>query len=102
MTGKSNRNTYTGDWTRTAPELSSECRLWRAVISQAISDAYLDDLKNKRNVQEWVGTEDFTAVCDLASMNPEYMKKIFNQILKMKPAIARFEGRRLKEIIDKN
>jgi len=35
-------------------------------------------------------------------MNPEYMKKIFNQILEMKPAIARFEGRRLKEIIDKN
>lgn len=71
------------------------------MISQAISDAYLDDPKNKRNVIDWIDTEDFVSVCDHASVNPDFMKKKFKEILSMKPAIARFEGRKVKEVIDK-
>ena len=71
------------------------------MISQAISDAYLDDPKNKRNVIDWIDTEDFVSVCDHASVNPDFMKKKFKEILSMKPPIARFEGRRVKDLIDK-
>ena len=71
------------------------------MISQAISDAYLDDPKNKRSVIEWLDTEDFISVCDHASINYQFMHSKFKQILSMKPALARFEGRKVKEVIDK-
>lgn len=71
------------------------------MISQAISDAYLDDPKNKREVKQWLDTDDFVTVCDLASVNPDYMKKTFHKILKDKPAIARFEGRKIKDLIER-
>tara|TARA_A100001015_G_C15036920_1_gene736927 strand:- start:2138 stop:2296 length:159 start_codon:yes stop_codon:yes gene_type:complete len=50
---------------------------------------------------EWVGTEDFETVCDLADLNPEFVAKAIRKIAEEKPAIARFNGRKIKDIIEK-
>ena len=101
MTGRSSKSIYTGGLISGRPELSSEFRLWRSVISQAISDVYLDNPKHKLEVLEWVGTEDFETVCDLADLNPEFVAKAIRKIAEEKPAIARFNGREIKDIIEK-
>jgi hypothetical protein len=95
MTDRSKRSIYTGDWIGGTQEQSSECRLWRQVISQAISDAYLDDQRNKIAVITWLETRDF------AALHPEQTKKHFYKILESKPAIARFIGRKLKDAIER-
>jgi hypothetical protein len=101
MTDRSKRSIYTGDWIGGTQEQSSECRLWRQVISQAISDAYLDDQRNKIAVITWLETPDFDDVCDFAALHPEQTKKHFYKILESKPAIARFIGRKLKDAIER-
>lgn len=101
MTDKLNRKIFTGRLTETAPELSSECHLWRQVISQAISDAYLDDIKQKEIVSDWIDTSDFDTVCDLASVGSNQMRKNFKEILLMRPAIAKMKGRLLKHLLEK-
>tara|TARA_R110002020_G_scaffold473762_3_gene703530 strand:+ start:527 stop:835 length:309 start_codon:yes stop_codon:yes gene_type:complete len=101
MTDRSNRRIFIGRLTETAPELSSECRLWRQVISQAISDAYLDDMKQKNIVSDWVHTQDFVTVCDFASVEFEQMKINFEEILSMKPALAKMKGRLIKHLLEK-
>jgi len=68
-------------------------------MSQAISDAYLDDPKPKEEVIEWLRSDDFQVVCDLAAINAERMKRHFYEILSAKPALARFKGRKLKDVI---
>lgn len=99
MTDRSKRSIYTGAWTSADQELSSECRLWRQVISQAISDAYLEDMKPKLEVIQWIDTEDFETVCDCAAVNAERMRQHFVDILESKPAIARYKGRKLKDVL---
>ena len=71
------------------------------MISQAISDAYLNDEKDKFAVEQWLETDDFQAVCDLADICSSKMKENFFHILSSKSAIARYEGRKLKDLIDK-
>ena len=101
MTDRSKKSIYTGGWINSHPELSSEFRLWRSVISQAISDVYLDNPKHKLEVMEWLDTDDFETVCDLADLNPDFVKKAIRNIAESKPAIARFTGRKIKDVIDK-
>jgi uncharacterized protein len=72
------------------------------VISQAISDAYLNDLKERDAVAHWINTKDFVTVCDLADIDWESMRENFQYILDSKAAVARYEGRKLKDLIDKN
>ena len=47
MTDKLNTNIYIGDWIERDLELMSECRLWKHVMCQAISDSYLGSPKEK-------------------------------------------------------
>ena len=101
MTDRLNRRIFTGGLIGTSQELLSECRLWRAVISQAISDAYLNEPKERWAVMEWIYTEDFETVCDLADIDARIMRDNFYYILQAKSAIARYEGRKLKDLIDK-
>tara|TARA_B100000212_G_scaffold251096_1_gene192221 strand:+ start:321 stop:476 length:156 start_codon:yes stop_codon:yes gene_type:complete len=49
----------------------------------------------------WVHTEDFITVCDLADIDYDKMKNNFIHILESKPAVARYEGRKLKDLIDR-
>lgn len=101
MTDKLSRRIFTGGLIGKTQEQSSECHLWRAVISQAISDAYLNDIREKTSVVEWIGTDDFVIVCDLADIDHEKMLNNFHYILSAKVPIARYEGRKLKDLIDK-
>ncbi len=50
---------------------------------------------------EWIGTDDFVIVCDLADIDHEKMLNNFHYILSAKVPIARYEGRKLKDLIDK-
>ena len=99
MTDKSSRSIYTGDWTETDQELMSECRLWKYVICQAVSDAYLGSTKEKLEVSEWVLSKDFSHVCDLAEMNAENLQEHFKVILTSKSVVARYLGEKLKRTI---
>ena len=101
MTGKLSRRIFTGGLIGKDQEQSSECHLWRAVISQAISDAYLNDPKERGVVEAWVHTDDFITVCDLADIDWEKMKNNFIYIFEAKEPIARYEGRKLKDLIDR-
>ena len=71
------------------------------MISQAISDAYLNDEKDRFAVEQWLETEDFQTVCDLADICSSKMRDNFLHILNSKSSIARYEGRKLKDLIDK-
>ena len=71
------------------------------MISQAISDAYLNDEKDRFAVEQWLETEDFQTVCDLADICSSKMRDNFLHILNSKSAIARYVGRKLKDLIDK-
>lgn len=60
----------------------SEQALWRAVISQAISDALASNLKDdvlhyKEEAMMWFlgGGEDFCDVCERAGLEPYYVRK---------------------------
>jgi len=49
----------------------------------------------------WIHTEDFITVCDLADIDYDKMKNNFIHILESKEPIARYEGRKLKDLIDR-
>jgi len=101
MTGKLSRRIFTGGLIGKTQEQSSECHLWRAVISQAISDAYLNEPKERDIIEVWIHSEDFVTVCDLADIDSSKMKNNFIYILDAKEPIARYEVRKLKDLIDR-
>ena len=101
MTDRLNRRIFTGGLIGKDQEQSSECHLWRAVISQAISDAYLNEPKERDIIELWVHSEDFVSVCDLADIDYDKMRNNFIYILEAKEPIARYEGRKLKDLIDR-
>ena len=47
------------------------------MISQTISDAYLNEPKEREIIEMWIHTEDFITVCDLADIDYDKMKIIF-------------------------
>ena len=101
MTDKLSKKISIGGLIDKTQEQLSECHLWRAVISQAISDAYLNEPKERDIVAEWIHTDDFVSVCDFAGIDHEKMKNNFIYILNTQESIARYEGRKLKDLIDR-
>jgi len=101
MTGKLSRRIFTGGLIGKTQEQLSECHLWRAVLSQAISDAYLNEPKERDVIEVWIHSDDFITVCDFADIDHHKMKNNFIYILEAKEPIARYEGRKLKDLIDK-
>ena len=99
MTDKSSKSTYIGDWIEKDRELMSECRLWKHVICQAISDSYLGSAKEKLKVGEWLLSEDYVVVCDLAELHAENLSVMLKEILMSKPVVARYLGERLRKTI---
>jgi hypothetical protein len=69
------------------------------VICQAISDAYLGSKKEKLDVAQWIISDEFTNVCDLASLNSEKLSKMIEEILTSKYVVARYLGERLRKVI---
>ena len=73
-------NTYTPDWT------SPERRLFVAVLSQAVHDAFSNHVPGleKRQAQAWLmsNSEDFKSICELSGRDSKYvLKKIRRKIL---------------------
>ena len=99
MTDKSSKSTYIGDWIERDLELMSECRLWKYVMCQAISDLYLGSPKEKLNVAMWVKSNDFDDVCDMAELNSSRLKTHLEKIATSKPIVARYLGEKLKRTI---
>ena len=84
MTGKLNRRIFTGGLIGKTQEQLSECHLWRAVLSQAISDAYLNEPKERDVIEVWIHSDDFITVCDFADIDYHKMKIILFIFLKPK------------------
>lgn len=99
MTDKLSKNIYSGELIGNNPELTSELRLWRFVVCQAISDSYLGTTKEKISVGRWIQGDDFSKVCDLADLNTENVKKSIYEILSSKPIVGRYLGEKLKKFI---
>ena len=73
-------NTYTPDWT------SPERRLFVAVLSQAVHDAFSSHVPGleKRQAQAWLmgNSEDFKIICENAGRDAKYvLTKIRRKIL---------------------
>jgi len=73
-------NTYTPDWT------SPERRLFIAVLSQAVHDAFASHVPKleKRQAQTWLmsNSKDFKEICELSGRDSEYvLTKIRRKIL---------------------
>ena len=99
MTDKLSKNIYSGELIGKNPELTSELRLWRLVVCQAISDSYLGTSKEKISVGIWIDGKDCEQVCDLADLNSENIKKYIKEILNSKPIVGRYLGEKLKKTI---
>jgi hypothetical protein len=77
----------------------SECRLWKHVMCQAISDLYLGNPKEKLSVAQWMESKDYEDVCDMAELNASKLKRHLVEIATSKPLVARYLGERLKKTI---
>ena len=74
-------NAYTSDWT------SPERRLFVAVLSQAVHDAFSSHVPGpeKRQAQAWLlsNSKDFRSICELSGRDSSYvLAKIRRKILK--------------------
>jgi predicted ATP-grasp superfamily ATP-dependent carboligase len=58
-----------------------EQRLWISVVMQCAIDAASTNPKVKREVIEWMRSEDFEIVCDMAGMSPAQVRHDLNAIL---------------------
>jgi hypothetical protein len=99
MTDKLSRSTFIGDWTERDLELMSECRLWKHVMCQAISDLYLGSTREKLSVSKWIESPDYEFVCDMAELNASKLKIHLKKIATSKPIVSRYLGERLKKTI---
>jgi len=63
--------------TQTHPDHESNAcsDLWRSVICQAVRDLARGQTAEKLEVAQWVGTEDFEEVCDLAGIDFGWLEK---------------------------
>jgi hypothetical protein len=102
MTGRSERSIYTGVTAERSPDQLSECRLWKAVISQAIYDASLTDKRRREEVREWLDTPDFGVVCALAMLDDDAVRKEIQTTLAAEPADQLYRRKRFKKFYRSN
>lgn len=58
-----------------------EQRLWISVVMQSAIDAASTNKKVKREVIQWLSSEDFDVVCGMAGMSPVQVRHDLNAIL---------------------
>lgn len=58
-----------------------EQRLWISVVMQSAIDAASTNKKVKREVIQWLSSEDFEVVCGMAGMSPTQVRHDLNAIL---------------------
>lgn len=71
MIDRSKRSTSIGTLIENDQGPPSECALWRSVIATAITDAFDRKPSRRLAVVRWLESDDFTAVCEFAGLNPE-------------------------------
>lgn len=101
-TDRLNEKKLFGGLIETIQEPSSESLLWRAVIGQAIRDIYTAGRgaeKNRREVAEWLTSEDYETVCALAEIDADNMKEQIVNLLSMPRSLAKKYGVRLREFL---
>ncbi len=50
-------------------------------------------------MNNWVDTDDFIDVCDLAGVDTRMMRKNIKYILSIHPSVGREEGKKIKELL---
>lgn len=84
------------DLTVTLYDKTSESRLWRRVMIQAIKDASRGSPELMLDVAEWVRDgEDFDSVCHYSRIDPDFMAQALIDIMAMPSAARRVEGKAL-------
>lgn len=87
---------------RAGPITSESARaVWRAVLTQALVDAR-SNMQNteakieKARARSWLlnGGNDFNTVCELAGLNPEYVRRRVRNILEHRAELHTVTGRR--------
>ena len=90
----------TGDSIEIIQDPISALRLWRTVISQAMSDASSEKKYHRVSVATWLLSKDFERVCDLASLQPEAVRQIIARLLAETPTRSQEISKRLISIIE--
>lgn len=57
--------------------MSQEQILWLHVLAQLLLDVTSKQKQIKRDVVDWMASEDFEIVCGMAGVNPIYMHRLF-------------------------
>ena len=89
------------DTSRSNAHAMNEARLWRAVLAQAANDCVWGDSHMKLENAEWLFTEDFSTVAEMAQVNEDMIKSIFIEILKAdKHVYARYHAKQLMKCFE--
>lgn len=64
--------------------LSSERILFLHVLAQALIDTTVGNKEVRKEAVDWIGTEDFEAVCDFAGTDVQEMHRLFRKVSKMR------------------
>lgn len=98
-TDRSERSSSGGILTRDVREPLSESILWRHVIRRAIVDIIHPVGRradqNKREAIQWIRSEDFHTVCELADIDPGVMYPRMINLLKLEGVYRVAEGRKM-------
>lgn len=78
---------------------TTESRLWRRVVMQAIKDSAKGKAEVKLEVREWLDTKDFEDVCHYAAVDADFMYDELMSILESPGAVARIRAISLREAI---
>ena len=78
-----NKSSSDTDYVEVGQGVLSESDLWKAVLTQAISDTALGDGRQQLEVAKWMQTRDFVTVCDFADINDIQIKKEIDNLLTM-------------------
>jgi len=58
-----------------------EQQLWISVVMQAAIDAASTHPEIRKEVIDWMGSDDFDIVCDMAGMSPIFVRESLNMVL---------------------
>jgi hypothetical protein len=70
-----------GAWDRLDHEGRKDVLLWRAVVAQAIRDMASVDVSLSLEAAQWLGTNDYKQVCELALMEPVSLEEAIKEAM---------------------
>jgi hypothetical protein len=87
------------------PDQSSLLALWRSVIARALVDFIYDGqldrkVKARREVIEWLDSDDFSTVCALADIEPSVVLRVIRYLINAALAARLYVVREVIEGMD--